>query len=198
MYEFFRGWKRKSGTATLLMACFFLAGWIRSFQTVDYIKIQFPKSCCFLYSDEFGLSWSHHESLRSKRMLVWEHFPQFQIECASNSRYPLRGAYLDRQFGPLYGVPAGDRWHGLGFHVGQGPRPSANGEIENRHHTRVTKVVIPNWSIVVPLTMLSVWWLLSKHRTSLSPSPRETRAKIQFIANRQTSMVSLNCIHTSA
>jgi len=39
MREFFRGWKRKTSVATLLMACGLTVGWIRSYDTVDSINI---------------------------------------------------------------------------------------------------------------------------------------------------------------
>ncbi|MDB5346658.1 MAG: hypothetical protein JWP89_5035 [Schlesneria sp.] len=51
MFEFFYGWRRKMGTATLLIALLFMGGWIRSFVVDDYIA--FP----FLFCVEAG-SWS--------------------------------------------------------------------------------------------------------------------------------------------
>jgi hypothetical protein len=37
---FFKGWKRKIGVMTLLMACMLAAGWLRSLHV--YTKIEFP------------------------------------------------------------------------------------------------------------------------------------------------------------
>lgn len=38
MADFFRGWKRKMGMGTLVMACVFLAGWIRSQSITDIVE----------------------------------------------------------------------------------------------------------------------------------------------------------------
>src|SRR3954462_3489874 len=39
MREFFRGWRRKLGVATLVMACVFAAGWVRSLFHRDNINL---------------------------------------------------------------------------------------------------------------------------------------------------------------
>lgn len=39
MREFFRGWKRKIGVLTLLLACALTTGWMRSFYVCDDIRI---------------------------------------------------------------------------------------------------------------------------------------------------------------
>ena len=37
MDEFFRGWRRKIGVLTLVMACVFMVGWVRSEAMFDMI-----------------------------------------------------------------------------------------------------------------------------------------------------------------
>ena len=44
MGEFFKGWRRKIGVVTLVMACVFAAGWIRSFTITDEIWTVTPNS----------------------------------------------------------------------------------------------------------------------------------------------------------
>ena len=39
MREFFRGWRRKGGVLTLVMACMFAAGWVRSHTQIDLVFI---------------------------------------------------------------------------------------------------------------------------------------------------------------
>lgn len=39
MHEFFHGWRRKFGVATLVMACVVLGMWIRSYALVDQIFV---------------------------------------------------------------------------------------------------------------------------------------------------------------
>lgn len=39
MRDFFRGWKRKVGCVTLVLACAFAATWVRSFSVQDFIPL---------------------------------------------------------------------------------------------------------------------------------------------------------------
>jgi hypothetical protein len=39
MREFFRGWKRKTGAVTLVMACLFMASWVRSLSMIDWLTM---------------------------------------------------------------------------------------------------------------------------------------------------------------
>jgi hypothetical protein len=41
MREFFRGWRRKVGVLSLVMACLFAAGWVRSMYSNDFVFIEF-------------------------------------------------------------------------------------------------------------------------------------------------------------
>jgi len=61
MGAFFKGWRRKAGSVTLVLACVFTAGWARSFDTTDYLHIDFTNpefavlsqggvfSCCIAF-----------------------------------------------------------------------------------------------------------------------------------------------------
>jgi hypothetical protein len=55
--NYFRGWKRKSGYATFVMACLAMAGWVRSLACEDVVKIcGRPHSVLFLVSGPSGLT----------------------------------------------------------------------------------------------------------------------------------------------
>ena len=103
MRDFFRGWKRRAGVATLMMACLFAAGWVGS-----------------LDLDEFPVLWSHHvdeETYYEARM--WKagiHFAKFTLT-ERNESFTLYGA---------------------------------------------SSITVWYWAIVLPLTLLSAWLLLSK------------------------------------
>ena len=101
MFNYFRGWRRKAGLVTLLMACVFAAGWVRSLTEIDRLGL-FGGWVC---------SWGG--SMR----LVEVSFITTQIGGAS-----VRAAQLTPFFS------------------------------------------IPYWMIVLPLTLLSAWLLLSKPR----------------------------------
>jgi len=44
MGEFFREWRRKIGVVTLMMACVFAAGWVRTYSTRDELCAPFGKT----------------------------------------------------------------------------------------------------------------------------------------------------------
>ena len=59
MGEFFKGWRRKVGVLTLVMACMFMAVWIRSSLVIDKIANDFgghEKLVEMLQGDESGMS----------------------------------------------------------------------------------------------------------------------------------------------
>ena len=148
MKEFFRGWRRKVGVVTLVMACVFMAGWMRSLTFNECVMIQFRKD----WSDEFASSdssliWACHRTRLASGLL-----PVFY----SNRRTDDDGIWK-RQFVQW-------RWRLLGF--GHGGDDGGAKSIGNLIiHTSPSKVtVIPYWSIVIPLTALSAYLLLSKPR----------------------------------
>jgi hypothetical protein len=105
MLEFFKGWRRKFGVLTLLMACVFAAGWVRSLIVADRINF-------------FGaqmLSW-HGEIMRCVAVLVRTQIGSQTVTSAQET--------------PIW--------------------------------------TIPYWSIVIPLTLLSAWLLLSNPKRSKS------------------------------
>src|ERR1700750_278191 len=65
MREFFLGWRRRIGVATLVLACVFLAGWVRSFVVNDQISIR------------RSTSTTHHIASNRSR-LFWYAFVQDQ------------------------------------------------------------------------------------------------------------------------
>lgn len=155
--EFRRGWKRKVGILTSGLACLFLVGWVRSLSEVDYVQLITPKAVYSLHSNEFGLSWMKYEDLPDDRIRVWEHFPQFQIRSDFHFQKSTGVRIRQKKPGPLDGVRKGYRWHGCGFHFGQDPPKTF-------YSRRVTKIVVSYCLVVIPLTILSAWLLLSKRR----------------------------------
>ena len=58
MGEFFRGWKRKTGMLTLVLACVFMAGWVRSSFFIEGLVIPLGmKSSASLVSSDSSLIW---------------------------------------------------------------------------------------------------------------------------------------------
>ncbi len=140
MKEFFRGWRRKAGCITLMMACLFVTGWVRSFTIQD--RVEFPRWSrdTIIYgivSDSQSISWQ-----REKRGLKlsppsdnWFRFSSRAQRTANTEVFHLF-EYVDDQsicgFGRTY------QEIDLGFST----------------HTQ-TRYVIPYWFFVLSLTLLS-------------------------------------------
>src|SRR5947209_2489025 len=78
MNNFFHGWRRRAGCVTLVMACVFMAGWVRSFKTADLVG---------LYSDTTYCATSNAG--------------EFRLEISTPY---LKGIYLDRM-PPISNIP---------------------------------------------------------------------------------------------
>ena len=155
MSEFFRGWKRKLGAATLLMALVFLGGWVRSYSTVDWTDFssgnyQREK----LESRNGAIYWESTVRPTSQPKLPWV-FPKWCRASLLHSGY----------------VPIDDlvdwRWEGYGFRSG----------VIDEYDGKSTFQAIPYWSIVIPLTLISLWLLLSKRPKSNQKKITEPAAK---------------------
>ena len=160
MSEFFKPWRRKVGCVTLAMACVFMAGWVRSRTANDYVLIPTNSAGYFVGADSHGLCWIQSQNLD---------FPDFW--------YVVQGPGVSFEFNAAYQRPLDhnaaatcSQW--LGFQIIQinsnilGPR------------SRELKWVLPYWSIVLPLTLLSAYLLLSKQ----SPINRGEPPTAEWIA----------------
>ncbi|WP_010582197.1 hypothetical protein [Schlesneria paludicola] len=156
MREILRGWKRKTGLATLLLACLFCAGWIRGFFVEDVWQPPTGVQLGNLHEDTIqyvfkssahGMTWEKFEGLHGTKF-GWQ---------------PGWGTDPTMPTDEMENKVIGDikwrwRWGGFDF------RDSQRNDI---HHTRSK---IPYWPIVLPLTALATWLLLSKPGARM-PSP---------------------------
>ena len=134
MREFFEGWRRKVGCVTLVMACVFAAGWVRSFRVED--GISFPTGdpnigALVSVNGEIGLiQWYDDDNL----------WPDGAVPQVASTPFP-----------PATPTSLGTWiWCCCGLGV--------KGWLEHRYY------VISYWSIVIPLTLLSAYLLLWKPR----------------------------------
>lgn len=152
MGEFFKGWKRKLGVATLLMALAFTAAWMRSRFYSDGLSIQVgSKQQHWIISDNFGLYWT---ALFNRTARDPDSF--FPIEPR------ILSEYVDPQENSSVLPDLGWRWHCGDFHFAQR-------DVWQQNADQYT-IMIPYWSLVLPLTLLSAYLLLSKPR-SKKPDP---------------------------
>ena len=138
MREFFRPWRRKVGLVTLVMACVFAVGWIRSLTSTDAFQWN-------LKSFGFGAV-----STNKSVALFWGildepfgwSFPEFMSDNFSTIDEQLKG--IDWQ------------WGFADIRFGRDPTPATSAFVCVAHYS---------W-IVFPLTALSAFLLLTKPRQS--------------------------------
>ena len=155
MGDFFKPWRRKFGVLTLLMACVLTGGWVRGSGIKDVFNFGSGDGNVIhtLVSSHHGLMW-----IRAERTggLVWK--PGWFTESIDASTVLYSGESMI----------VGDikwRWKWCGFDFCD----ESNGiDYESSHRN------IPYWSIVIPLTVISLWLLVSKPRKSTSDKISET------------------------
>lgn len=143
MRDFFRGWKRKVGVVTLILAVVLTGEWARNFRFRDLVLIQSGKRT--IHEVEFstnGVSWATQR---------WDDPDYFGMR----KWFELRTlSYIESTyFSPRFAV----KWHKswFGFHFASiGNSPFFVGE--------QLVCTLPYWSIVLPLAILSALLLLSK------------------------------------
>ena len=147
MREFFSGWRRKVGVVTLLVACVFMAGWVKSILAIDIAVIPLGVySAVTVFSEDqlFGVQYQFEPlGLHRTTRLSWvSHATEHHI---SKNLFP----------------DARLTWHYRlwGFGCAEYPDIRANG-------SRLIFWLIPYWSIVLPLTLVSAFLLLSKPKIS--------------------------------
>ena len=154
MGEFFKPWRRKIGLLTLLMACVFMAGWVRSEMKSDSL------------GDRSFYGREYHVDSAAGRMEFYRVTP-FQIEGSFywKSKNVTEGMSNE---GDLWsGLDVKWRWDFAGCHFGA--------FVWDRFHFE--RFIVPYWSIVIPLTLLSAFLFLStppKSNQTKNTGPKPT------------------------
>jgi len=134
--EFFKPWRRKLGVVTLVMACVFVGGWVRSEFIIDLLGITFPHDRHYVFSCRSCIWWKHDNHKASLRPLGWQ--ASSWREFTPGDEF-LTSRYLDTE------------------------EAFSNDYVSNlRDRVRC----IPYSAIVIPLTLLSAFLLLSKPRVA--------------------------------
>ncbi len=153
MGDYFKPWRRKIGVLTLVLACVFAAGWVRSPFVQDTFIFPFgmPSSLMLVSgSDRLIMAMFHIETDEAIPTRLWT------SEKASTMswHWNFAGTTLTTSF-PDHAFSVGDMDFGI-------------------RNTNVAAqwCQLPHWTLVVPLTLLSVYLLLSQ------PRKREVSATI--------------------
>lgn len=143
MGGFFKGWRRKIGIVTLLMACVFAGGWVRSFHFGD----------CVLWNSMMFSSHGNLYCVPPQRLTMsWER-PEWSV-------VNVASADIDSSFGQVTW-----QWRLMGFGIG----------VFTIFRTDILVILFPYYSIVIPLTLLSAYLLISRRRPEkplATPSPQ--------------------------
>jgi hypothetical protein len=150
MREFFRGWKRKLGCVTLLLACLLMGVWIRSNYRVDFVI--------------FNSTFPNHAFLSGFGRFRLFQIGQYTFAMDGDER-ETKISYIFHKWAPVF---AGYEWEPV-FRFGPLEAKSYLCDVleadDNSTGTRHPMWLVPYWSIVVPLTAVSAWLLLSEPRT---------------------------------
>lgn len=152
MGEYFKLWRRKVGVVTLLLACLFMVGWVRGLSIVDHVCLESSaksKQMVSLMSASHGIALRKYEAIQS-----WGWF-SFSSGWGT---IPVTSTNGD-PFGLITSLNEPRRgWRSqyFGFDFG----------VLNDDNFRNSFLIIPYWFIVIPLTAISAYLLLSKSRKS--------------------------------
>ena len=153
MGEYFKGWRRKIGVVTLLMACTLMAVWVRSETHFDQFLAYGDKMAfgIAMFGGRFELF--RHERIQGSEKPFWRtrelsHFSGFTVDANG----------VRETFDPMTGYKTDWRWDWSAFHIGSGVSTS-NGR-------RYESCILPFGAIVFPLALISLWLLLVRPRQS--------------------------------
>jgi hypothetical protein len=180
MGGYFKPMRRRFGVLTLGLACLLMLGWIRSQIYTDSLTIHSKPRTFWLDSDQFGIEFviSHtvaHPSMKymDDNPVIWSSREHSQ-ETLTSTPTMLEVVHLDPHFS-FSGVHFGQ----YDFHSG------------SDINSLGTIIIIPYWVVIIPLTLLSAylllsnvlpltfvsaWCLLSKPRTKPATKPESPHA----------------------
>lgn len=153
MSDFFKGWRTKVGVVMLAVALVFMAGWIRSQSVADIIMYPAEKNTIgCLVSATDSLVWQRTQTTPRTAELgitVAKGPTNWTWQVSPVSEY---AAILDS------GLSWRFRW--CGFGVSESPP-----EVTEQTGISATFLLVPYWSIVVPITLMSAYLLLIRPRS---------------------------------
>jgi hypothetical protein len=157
MREFFYGWRRKVGGVTLAMACVMMGLWARSHVVKDNYSFGSgngdDREFQFFASSNTGFVWARESVPDGSRFQYspgWDSRRYRDNESAN---------FIDRLQPSLIEW----RWRRFGFECGQ----YQHFDIE-KITPKVSYWIVPYWSVILPLTLLSAYLILRTPRKRAS------------------------------
>lgn len=154
MGEYFRPWKRKIGVVTLITTCCLMGAWVRSRVVCDSFAFAVAPHRYFCFGvipEAFGLFF-----IQSSDPELAKTAPQWSSDP------------IDLSAPSIYDDPDTDWvWKQRPFAIGV-----SRAQEDDLH---VAVILFPQWSLIIPLTALSIWLLLSKVRQAKLKSAEKPR-----------------------
>jgi hypothetical protein len=164
MGSYFKPLRRKFGLVTLVMACAFMAGWVRSQLICDtsviYTHLDETGRCpratlVYLFTVPDCIVWRRNTQINETASVDdWKIHLTAQPSWRTWNLTPEFQSWVSE-------IP----WWRYGFAIGE--RRHQEGNLDNQN----CYFAGPFWSIVIPLTLLSAWLLLSKPRINPQSPP---------------------------
>lgn len=158
--SFFHGWRRKTGSVTLFVACLLMIGWLRSLYFTHAVSVV----CAGRENFEGFASIDRH--------FVWMKTAPADYKCGLLPDLPRSLPQYTQPknnwpLGPAgFGNPA-IQWSWRIGQFGVGTLPLKNGNID----WQIRFFTFSWWSVVVPLTAMSAWLLIGTPKWGVrSPS----------------------------
>jgi hypothetical protein len=170
MGDYFKPRRRKIGVVTLVLACVFAAGWVRSEATYDFVTLNLGDSV-YKVGSFSGITRLIRETAHGKAS---EEQPRKQptSKRRSNTNQLLRwnSGLASSIIGPKVGWDTGYEvqwnWKCGDFSCGSATRGIG----------RFEATTVPYWAIIIPLALLATYLLLSKPQEKKSAIEQQASA----------------------
>lgn len=164
MGDYFTPWRRKLGVVTLVMTCILMVGWVRSIEKRESLHLTLWQVQNIVISVDGKLVIARCPVNMNFGAVEWISLPTTSVFGPRNGS--LRPVDASTLFNVFRGNFNKFEWRRqfFGFDCGVIVRVSDSA-------LRIRYIFAPYWSLVIPLTLLSAWLLLSKPRPS---KPRES------------------------
>lgn len=154
MNGYFKPLRRKIGVVTLGLACVLMGVWMRSIVICDDLIAYSPETNA---GQRWLTSYRSHMMIFSYRKRLKKPYLKYWSRHIDTENFGNRF--------PFSGFEGGWYWTGAGFGVGNAKQP------RNSPTYGFDVFRAPYWSIVIPLTLLSAWLLLSRPRATKPVPP---------------------------
>jgi hypothetical protein len=135
----------------MLMACMFAVGWVRSQLVFDDSIRNFGGYRYMIMSFDGMIQFGRTSEFQGFAPVIWDSGKLSQL-----SGFELDDNGARRPFDPWESIEVDWRWDCGRFHFGSGMMKWRTGDLKCGYY------IVPYWSIVIPLTLVSAFLLFSK------------------------------------